>query len=99
RLSHFDRQTGQRKEDIKLPQPVLHLRHDADSLVAISAPDETRRVLTRVSFANGDVQTEEVKLESPPPAKNEPADAPPTDEMRDELLVAGPTVVQMKVKL
>lgn len=110
RLAHFDRQTGQRKEDIKLPQPVLHLRHDANSLVAMSAPDENRRVITRVSFANGNVQTGEVKLVTATPVKKRRwltgviPETPPKDDSReelsrDELLMAEPTVVQMKVKL
>jgi hypothetical protein len=107
-LARFDRQTGQRKADIKLPRPVLQVRHDANSLVALSAPDETRRVITRVSFANGSVQTEEVKLASAAPVKKrrwlkglapEVAAAPPAEDSPDELLMADPTVVQMKVKM
>jgi hypothetical protein len=70
-LIQYDRRSGNRKQEIPVNPYSSELVEGADGLTIISTDESDRRVITRIRFADGTVQTEPIdapKPATPPPA-------------------------------
>ena len=69
RVAHFDAQSGTRKEEVDLKAPVLSISHNEDSILAVSQPDATHKVVTQISLTGGSTQSQEIDLAPPKPVR------------------------------
>jgi outer membrane protein assembly factor BamB len=60
RLAAYDRQTGARKQEVPLRQPLSSLVHGEAGIVAVSGDDRGFRTITWVALPSGTVKTEQV---------------------------------------
>ncbi len=105
RVARLDRQTGKRKEDVAYAGPLQYAAADDTSLVIVSGEQSGRTHLTRIPFAGGKAQSEEIVL-APPTRRPAAARATAADALADfmaepnsQFFAAGVNVAQFKVRL
>ena len=70
RLVQYDRRSGVRKQEIPVNPPFFGLAENAGGITVVSADESDRRIITRIKFSDGSVQTE--PIDAPAPAAAAP---------------------------
>ncbi|HET7626702.1 MAG TPA: PQQ-binding-like beta-propeller repeat protein [Verrucomicrobiae bacterium] len=74
RIAAYDRKTGAQKQSIELKPPVLGVAENASGIVAFSAGDSGKELLTRIALPAGTIETQTIGSEKKP-ARNSQTDA------------------------
>jgi hypothetical protein len=65
RLIQYDRRSGNSKQEIPVNPPFFGLAENADGMTIISTDESDHRIITRIKFADGTVQTEPIERSQP----------------------------------
>jgi len=111
RITEYDRNTGNSKQEIPLNPPFFGMGQNADGMTVIASDESGREIIMRIAFPSGTIQTGPVEPAAAALVADGPTIVPPVNgiepktragqrtSLGDQFMADGADVVRMKTDL